>query len=637
MSLYPRFLTLIFRHLLPNLPFDDHTSAYIQTPMHRRIFKDCRTPKETIHGNVFPLFEAGHDVDVPQKAVQQPLVVQPQVDLQQPPPIMPEPVIEELVVVVREAEDVSVSQPMDAVPSLSEAVDLVMRDRVDMVLEQPSTSVVTSAPIGLAEMDPVIIALDATLETGSSSKRLDKGKRVVEESVIDTIYDMLTQKEYFNLVRRDMLNKISPSNREKLDLFRGKVVSFGPSSGWGLRLADSNNKLNDLSLDTVAEILLQLSTSISLTIITKAIQVESTCVTSSIVDLPPVSSSPIPSAPLFISLRTLRVQVMCLVFQKVREIAYWKRKDELKTQLLTYLFHLTKEQGSQLGQLIRNDAGTAAKHETLVKAIDQIHQIITDLVELLVALGENTALQVQAQCKIDDLNKIRDDLDKDKDPKAARQGAQTRSSQASKAATVAQVEGESGSEAEAGQDRVLLLMIKAMFWLVRMETRKWFKSLPDQTQKKRYVNTKGEYKGQIKSWDFEEQHSLVINKQTYGVQYFSSWAKFLQTLPIRDLHHLAQLDLNNHTNIGSIRGLIPHLVAESRESKWKTFKPAVGQAVKTRDKFTDKQVLKMVYPPARCLLKIPMRKFDLDKIQGIGFWYLDRKTGEAVITKKIND
>ncbi|MFS8024830.1 hypothetical protein Hanom_Chr16g01467971 [Helianthus anomalus] len=187
MSLYPRFLTLIFRHLLPNLQFDDHTPAYIQTPMHRRIFKDCRTPKETIHGNVFPVFHlllgamAGHDVDVPQKAVQQPLVVQPQVDLQQPPPIMPEPVIEELVVVVREAEDVSVSQPMDVVPSLSEAVDLVMRDRVYMVLEQPSTSVVTSAPIGLAETDPVIIALDATLETGSSSKRLDKGKGLLKK------------------------------------------------------------------------------------------------------------------------------------------------------------------------------------------------------------------------------------------------------------------------------------------------------------------------------------------------------------------------------------------------------------------------------------------------------------------------
>ncbi|MFS8024829.1 hypothetical protein Hanom_Chr16g01467961 [Helianthus anomalus] len=500
---------------------------------------------------------------------------------------------------------------------------------------------------------------------------------------------MLTQKESFKLVRRDMLNKISPSNREKLDLFRGKVVSFGPSSGWGLRLADWNNKLNDLSSDTAAAVRFSqlvrinkhrkvigssssIQTSSSLTVITKAIQVESTCVTSSTVDLPPVSSSPIPSAPLFISLRSLRVLVMCLVFQKVREIAYWKRTDELKTQLLTYFFQLTKEQGSQLGQLIRNDVGTTAKHETLVKATDQIHQIITDLVELLAAQGENTALQVQAQCKIDDLKKIRrarqcpstDDYGSLSDPDdhdffadvilgegdvlvGTVEEWRTDDEIADKYGYVETCKGKNIEYESVGANMDDLISYVFRYAPpdeitnplqipeeIRVETRKWFKSLPNQTQKKKYVNAKGEYTGQIKSWDFEEQHSLVIIKRTYGVQYFRLWAKFLQTLPIRDLHHMAQLDLNNHTNIGNIRGLIPHLVAESRESKWKTFKPAAGQAVKTRDKFTDKQVLKMVYPPARCLLKITMRKFDLDKIQGIGFWYLDGKTCEAVITKK---
>ncbi|KAM0014586.1 hypothetical protein Hdeb2414_s0034g00725481 [Helianthus debilis subsp. tardiflorus] len=47
---------------------------------------------------------------------------------------------------------------------------------------------------------------------------------------------------------------------------------------------------------------------------------------------------------------------------------------------------------------------------------------------------------------------------------------------------------------------------------IRLASHKWFKSLPDQTQKKRYVNTKGEYTGQIISWDFDEQHSLVMIK-----------------------------------------------------------------------------------------------------------------------------
>ncbi|KAF5780756.1 hypothetical protein HanXRQr2_Chr11g0475621 [Helianthus annuus] len=383
-----------------------------------------------------------------------------------------------------------------------------------------------------------------------------------------------------------------------------------------------------------------------------------------------------------------------LIQLHTREISYWKWKDELKSKHITHLFSLTKEQGSQLHQLSRKDAVTTAKHENLVKATDQLHQIITDLVELLVAQGENSTLQVQAQCKIDELKKIRDDLDKDKDPEAARQGEQPRSSQAFEAATIAQVEGESGSGAMAGQDMgpsvaddsgslsdpddhdfssdVILdegdvLIGPVEEWRtddeiaekfayvetckgknieydsvgavnmndlrsyvfgdappdeitdpiqipeeICLASHKWFKSLPDQTQKKSYVNTKGEYTGQIISWDFDEQQSLVMIKRTDGVQYFRPWAKFLQTLPARDLHHLAQLDLNNHTNVASIRGLIPHLVDESRESKWKTFKPAVGRAIKTRDKFTGKQVLKMVYPHARSLRKIPMRKFDLD-------------------------
>ncbi|KAM0004998.1 hypothetical protein Hdeb2414_s0223g00838741 [Helianthus debilis subsp. tardiflorus] len=121
---------------------------------------------------------------------------------------------------------------------------------------------------------------------------------------------------------------------------------------------------------------------------------------------------------------------------------------------------------------------------------------------------------------------------------------------------------------------------------VRLAPRKWLKLLPDQIQKKRYVNTKGEYSGQIRSWDFDKQHSLIMIKRMDGVQYFRPRVKYLQTLHAHDLHHSAQLDLNNHTIVGNIRGLIPHLEAESRNSKWKKFKPAVGRVVKSKDKFT---------------------------------------------------
>ncbi|MFS8022155.1 hypothetical protein Hanom_Chr16g01436181 [Helianthus anomalus] len=84
--------------------------------------------------------------------------------------------------------------------------------------------------------------------------------------------------------------------------------------------------------------------------------------------------------------------------------------------------------------------------------MDQLLGIVTDLVSLLVAQGENSDFQIQAQCKINELKKIRDDLDKDKDPDAAMQGEQSRNARAPEAATSAQVEGES-SGAAAGGDK----------------------------------------------------------------------------------------------------------------------------------------------------------------------------------------
>ncbi|MFS8002571.1 hypothetical protein Hanom_Chr13g01203611 [Helianthus anomalus] len=55
MLLYPRFLMLIFHHLLPNLPSGVHFQTYAQDPMHKRIFKDCKTTNVAIHVNALPL------------------------------------------------------------------------------------------------------------------------------------------------------------------------------------------------------------------------------------------------------------------------------------------------------------------------------------------------------------------------------------------------------------------------------------------------------------------------------------------------------------------------------------------------------------------------------------------------------
>ncbi|MFS7967456.1 hypothetical protein Hanom_Chr09g00785951 [Helianthus anomalus] len=78
-----------------------------------------------------------------------------------------------------------------------------------------------------------------------------------------------------------------------------------------------------------------------------------------------------------------------------------------------------------------------------------------------------------------------------------------------------------------------------------------------------------EYTRQIRSWDFDEQHNLIMVKRTDGVLYFRPRDKYLRSLAARDLHHLSELNLNNNTNVGTIIGLIPILEAESRNSKWK--------------------------------------------------------------------
>ncbi|KAF5782344.1 hypothetical protein HanXRQr2_Chr11g0494771 [Helianthus annuus] len=61
---------------------------------------------------------------------------------------------------------------------------------------------------------------------------------------------MLTEKQYLLLVMKDLQNRITPSEREKLELFRAKVASFGPSSDWSIRLASWNDRANDL--DSIA-------------------------------------------------------------------------------------------------------------------------------------------------------------------------------------------------------------------------------------------------------------------------------------------------------------------------------------------------------------------------------------------------
>ncbi|MFS7944164.1 hypothetical protein Hanom_Chr06g00508861 [Helianthus anomalus] len=119
-----------------------------------------------------------------------------------------------------------------------------------------------------------------------------------------------------------------------------------------------------------------------------------------------------------------------------------------------------------------------------------------------------------------------------------------------------------------------------------------------------------------------------------GVQYFKPRFQTLSSLPGHDLHHIAQLNLNTPTENGLICHLKNVLENESRAMKWEQFTPAVGRRVRTRNKFSGEIQYKVVFRPALCLRAIPLRQFDLDRMAGIKFWYLDGRTGEAIITKQ---
>ncbi|KAJ0952394.1 hypothetical protein HanPSC8_Chr02g0071721 [Helianthus annuus] len=239
MILYPRFLCLIFRHLLPNLSFEGTLPAYAQAPMPIRIsmiVQGLTSPKGLLLVQLRLLCVAlFFKATTIQKLIrialvenaQEPVVVQPQADLQQPPVNPPEPEPEPV-------QELVISEPV-VVASIQEVV----------YVQAP---VSTSSATGVAvETDDVILELDAALDAGLSSCIVDKGKRPMEDvSVDESLDDMPSEKQYLLLVMKELQNRLSPSEREKLELFRAKVASLGPSSDWSIRLASWNDRSNDL-------------------------------------------------------------------------------------------------------------------------------------------------------------------------------------------------------------------------------------------------------------------------------------------------------------------------------------------------------------------------------------------------------
>ncbi|KAI3676156.1 hypothetical protein L1987_85756 [Smallanthus sonchifolius] len=84
-------------------------------------------------------------------------------------------------------------------------------------------------------------------------------------------------------------------------------------------------------------------------------------------------------------------------------------------------------------------------------------------------------------------------------------------------------------------------------------------------------------------------------------------------------------------------GLWVVLQREARSRNFEMFKPQVPKRVK--DKYavhpvTKKHLKKLVYKPVRCETKIPLSKLSQDILGDMWYWYVDPKTGEAVIMGK---
>ncbi|KAI3784071.1 hypothetical protein L1987_43163 [Smallanthus sonchifolius] len=84
-------------------------------------------------------------------------------------------------------------------------------------------------------------------------------------------------------------------------------------------------------------------------------------------------------------------------------------------------------------------------------------------------------------------------------------------------------------------------------------------------------------------------------------------------------------------------GLWVTLQREARSGKFEYFKPQVPKRVKDKHAVhpvTKKHIKKLVYKPVRCETKIPLSKLPQDILGDMWYWYVDPKTGEAVVMGK---
>ncbi|KAI3732705.1 hypothetical protein L1987_63912 [Smallanthus sonchifolius] len=144
--------------------------------------------------------------------------------------------------------------------------------------------------------------------------------------------------------------------------------------------------------------------------------------------------------------------------------------------------------------------------------------------------------------------------------------------------------------------------------------------------------------GMILAVRFDEDMQLFAIKRSYWVQYLKPTSEAFSSIPKYDLVNLANGELLGHSNHAVAMGLWVVLQREGRSGKFEMFKPQVPKRVKdkhARHPVTKKNLKKLVYKPVRCETKIPLSKLSQDILGDMWYWYVDPKTGEAVIMGKV--
>ncbi|KAI3805331.1 hypothetical protein L1987_27610 [Smallanthus sonchifolius] len=143
--------------------------------------------------------------------------------------------------------------------------------------------------------------------------------------------------------------------------------------------------------------------------------------------------------------------------------------------------------------------------------------------------------------------------------------------------------------------------------------------------------------GMILAVRFEEDKQLFSIKRSGGVQYLKPTSEAFSSLPKYELVNLPNRELLGKCNHAVVMGLWVVLQREARSGNFEMFKPQVPKRVKDKHAVhpvTKKHLKKLVYKPVRCETKIPLSKLSQDILGDMWYWYVDPKTGEAVIMGK---